>query len=381
VCLSSKLEIVWDLPSLPLTGVYVTESTNPGFKNEYDQKLQFCTDCGHGELENKIDPLFLYRDTYTHRTSESAISAQGNIFLQNFVSEIIANKKIKQVLEIGCNDLYLLENIDFGQAKLSGIDPIWNDGAELKGRVNVLGGFAESADYSLIVSEPIDLVISAHTFEHIIEPRVALEKLVPYLAKDATFIIEVPSAERMLDQVRLDQVFSQHVNYYSVSSLTKLFSDFSFGLQNIKYNFGYWGGTQLLEFKLGESSKIDFKRPEDLLVQYENSIMLFRKSIEVSVAQLESVVGEIVAYGAAQMLPILAYHFGDSFKKISVILDDNLNRQGKFFPNLEQKIISSSKMNLSEINVLVTALDSARPITKRLIELAPRSIITPLGII
>lgn len=382
VCGSLELETLWNLPSLPLTGIYIKEKSDFTFQNEYDQTLQFCTGCGHGQLSNLIDPKFLYTETYTHRTSGSEISASGNSFLIEYINSRMKDKAPNQILEIGCNDLYLLKNIDHFGAKLSGIDPIWPDGIvqDIDG-VTLLGGFAESTDYSLILKKPVDLVISAHTFEHITEPFRALEQLSPHLADKATFIIEVPSAERMTDQIRMDQVFSQHVNYYSVSSLVTLFNSFGLGLKCVTYNYSYWGGTQILEFELGFKSTVSFKSPKQLREDYNSAIDLFVKSTKVTSRQLSNSVGKIYCYGAAQMLPILAYHLGQDFKRVVSIIDDNPMRQDLYFPNLDQQIVPSSSINdWAQANVLVSALDSARPILKRILDLSPRSIILPVGI-
>jgi len=380
-CGQSELEIIWELPNLPLTGIYVANSSDFTFQNEYDQNLLFCNNCGHGQLANLIDPKFLYMETYTHRTSDSVISASGNSFLLQYINERILKKTPGSILEIGCNDLFLLKNIDSPGVKLSGVDPIWPEGVvQNVDGITLLGGFAENIDYSLILEEPLDLVISAHTFEHITDPRKALEQLSPFMAPNSTFIIEIPSAERMLEQVRLDQVFSQHVNYYSVSSLIHLFQSFGMGLKSLTYNYKYWGGTQILEFELGYHSEISFKSSKQLRLDYQSAISLFVESMKVTAHQISNSVGEVYCFGAAQMLPVLSYHLGQSFNKIVGIIDDNPSRQNLYFPHLKQEILPSSVVNNWEaVNIVVTALDSARPILRRLLDLGPRSIILPVG--
>lgn len=380
-CGLSGIDIMWELPNLPLTGIYVANSSDFAFQNEYNQNLQFCNNCGHGQLSNLINPKFLYMETYTHRTSDSIISASGNSFLLKYIKDHILKKAPGSILEIGCNDLFLLKNIDSPGVKLSGVDPIWPEGiVQNIGGITLLGGFAENIDYSLMIDEPLDLVISAHTFEHITNPRKALEKLSPFLAPKSTFIIEIPSAERMLEQARLDQVFSQHVNYYSVSSLTHLFQSFGMGLKSLTYNYKYWGGTQILEFELGYHSNISFKTAEQLRLDYQSAISFFVESMRVTAHQILNSVGQVYCFGAAQMLPVLSYHLGQSFNQVIGIVDDNPSRQTLYFPNLNQEILPSSAINNWEmVNVVVTALDSARPILRRLLDLGPRSIILPVG--
>jgi len=384
VCDSSEISSVWELPQFPLTGIYVDNPHDVGFKNCYQQELQFCTKCSHAQLANQLDPTFLYRDTYTHRTSESPISSSGNKYLLEFIRSNTLGRNFKQVLEIGCNDLYLLENLKDRTLNQAGIDPIWPDGVTVsKNGVRLWGGFAESTNYEELLQSKIDLVITAHTFEHVTNPRAAIESLKGHISNDCIFIIEVPSAERMLEQGRLDQVFNQHVNYYSVKSLEKLLEPLGFNLINLNYNFSYWGGTQLLIFSLTEAPALDIFEQELSVESYSKSIEIFSDSMRNTSNQIENSRGPVYLFGAAQMLPPLIYHFSkEAIAKISGIIDDNPRRQNKYYPDLGIKIFSLSEIsNISDSTIVISALDSSRPILNRLLELNPRTIIIPNGLI
>ncbi len=384
VCDSSEISSVWDLPQFPLTGIYVDHPHEVGFNNRYQQELQFCAKCSHAQLANQIDPTFLYRDTYTHRTSESPISSNGNKYLLDYIRANTQGRHFNQVLEIGCNDLYLLENLKDRTLNQAGIDPIWPDGVTVsKNGVRLWGGFAESTNYAELLQSKIDLIITAHTFEHVTNPRSAIESLKGHISSDCIFVIEVPSAERMLEQGRLDQVFNQHVNYYSVRSLEKLLEPLGFKLINLNYNFSYWGGTQLLIFSLTGAQEPVIVDRELSKENYSESIEIFIDSIRNTSNQIENSRGPVYLFGAAQMLPPLIYHFSkEAIAKISGIIDDNPKRQNKYYPDLEIKVFSLSEVsNISDSTIVISALDSSRPILNRLLELNPRTIIVPNGLI
>jgi FlaA1/EpsC-like NDP-sugar epimerase len=203
------------------------------------------------------------------------------------------------------------------------------------------------------------------------------------ISTDCWLIIEVPSAERMIEQGRLDQVFNQHVNYYSVQSLEKLFEPLGFSLVELNYNFSYWGGTQLLAFSRTTPPGRVQKLPVITSKQYLDSIRVFLNSMESTSRKIEESRGDVYVYGAAQMLPTLLYHFSKTAKsKIKAIVDDNPSRQARYFPNLDLEIIPSTHLGDIESSVVIVgALDSARPILKRLLELSPRTVILPVGTI
>lgn len=384
VCESNNIETLWKLPNFPLTGIYQHESHPTQFINEYDQELQFCNVCTHAQLGNQIDPIFLYRDTYTHRTSESPISTSGNKFLANYIKSVTRNLHFNQILEIGCNDLVLLEGLTEQSKSLAGIDPIWPDGiSDSNSGIRLWGGFAESTNYGELLTSKVDLIISAHTFEHITKPRQVFESLQGKLSENCLLIIEVPSAERMLEQGRLDQIFNQHVNYYSVVSCKKLVEPFGFRLMDVTYNFSYWGGTQLLTFTLlNKDFRLDSKKKLNK-ESYQQAIMNFRSSMENTSKQIENSLGPVYLYGAAQMLPSLIYHMSESARnRVSAIIDDNEMRQNRYFPNLKIKIIPTNEVqDFSDSTIVISALDSARPILRKILNLNPRTIIIPNGLI
>jgi hypothetical protein len=332
------------------------------------------------QLSKIVDPDLLYLETYTHRTSTSPISKSGNEFLlKNIVEKEFIGKT--QILEIGCNDVYLLKNLKNVAKHRAGMDPIFeNKKIEIEPGIFVHGGFSETINYEDLIENPIDLIISAHTFEHIVDPIKSLLNLKPYLSEKVDFIIEVPSSPRMLDQIRLDQVFSQHINYYSPQSLSKLMETINLELISIEHNYSYWGGTQILHFSNYLDKKLTLTN--DLTKTYfMESKKLFLNEMENVKFKIKNVPGKLFAYGAAQMLPILSYHLGESFDYIDGILDDNLDRVGMHFPYLDSLTIKSldeHKFN-SDDTFMITALDSAKPLIKRLIDKKVNLIILPIG--
>lgn len=294
------------------------------------------------------------------------------------------NKKFKdkkQILEIGCNDTYLLSNLREVTVNRAGIDPIFDEvRVKIDEGLYVHGGFAETFNYGKLVEDPVDLVISAHTFEHVVDPIMSIQNLSTVLGEKADFIIEVPSSLRMIEQLRLDQVFSQHINYYSPESLSTLMSKLDLSLVDITYNYSYWGGTQILHFS--NYIKPTLKPPIlNLSVEkVKRSIELFVSEKEKLIFRVENSPGRVFAYGAAQMLPILQYHFSDSFKRVEEIFDDNPDRIGKYFPGDDRKIRSFNDFKFEpDDTVVIAALDSTKPLMRNLISRGINLIIIPLG--
>jgi len=91
---------------------------------------------------------------------------------------------------------------------------------------------------------------------------------------------------------------------------------------------------------------------------------------------------KFAGFGAAQLLPNLAYHMKTDFAEFEAIFDDDSSKVGLTFPSIQCCIQSSkTKSNLQEYGILVTAVDSSRSIIARISELGARFILTPSHII
>jgi hypothetical protein len=109
--------------------------------------------------------------------------------------------------------------------------------------------------------------------------------------------------------------------------------------------------------------------------------MSFRELLSLTLKQLTLLDEPCYGFGAAQMLPVLAHHMGSDLGFLEAILDDNSDRIGKFLPTINSPIVAPSQVKcFSEVAVIVTALDSMRPILRRLMDLSPRRILNPINI-
>ena len=66
ICSKKDLIELINMPKMPLTGLYLNEKNLDG--NLCDQALNYCKNCGHGQLKNVLNPVVIYDDSYMHRT-------------------------------------------------------------------------------------------------------------------------------------------------------------------------------------------------------------------------------------------------------------------------------------------------------------------------
>ena len=99
------------LKKFPLTGIFIKKELRKNFSYNFDQGLNICKKCGHLQLSNFVSPDLLYNNIYANRTSESFLSENAIKFFKGFLFKTLKNKKVEGFLEIGCNDIKLIQSL------------------------------------------------------------------------------------------------------------------------------------------------------------------------------------------------------------------------------------------------------------------------------
>jgi hypothetical protein len=247
----------------------------------------------------------------------------------------------------------------------------------------VIGKFIEEVDLAQELGGKPDLVVSTHTFEHIDEPKAEIQRLMAAAAPDALFVFEVPSFDTLMAISRFDQVFHQHLQYFSLASFQKMVEDLGCRVVAHSFNYYYWGGTMLVAFRRKASAAGEKKR---FTVHSEKAVSESLARFRGQLRELNSAIDSLddtplYGYGAAQMLPTLAYHMGTDLSGLKAVLDDDPRREGLLYPGLAPRIEKpAAEFSLEGAAALITALDSVRPILRRVISLRPKRILLPLNI-
>lgn len=375
VCGGKESDRAVELPAFPLTGIYV-DRPDAAFPTP-DQALLICRDCGHGYLENVIDPGLLYQETYTHRTSGSPIARAGNDFFWNFIVSTIGERRFAHALEIGCNDLYLMSRLAERSTRAVGVDPIWIDRTppQTPDNVRVRGAFIADFDVAADMEGAPDLIVSAHTFEHVADAGDQLARVIAKAAPEALCFIEVPCLDTQLSNFRFDQVFHQHIQYFSVASLKTLFRRLGCRYVAHAVNHRYWGGTLMMCGVKKTAGPLHDATPGPAVDEVKRRYAIFQQRYRALRDELEAFDGPVYGYGAAQMTPTVAYHLDGDLRFMKALLDDNPDRVGRWLPGLRPGVIASTAADdLHDAGIMITALDSYRGVVRRVLDINPRTI-------
>ena len=392
VCSSRLDEPIIELPNFPLTGIYTKERVEKKVGCA-DQKFHLCKKCGHGQLSHIINPEFVYGKNYFFRTTMSSTAVKViNDFL-SFINSFVKEKKFRTIVDVGCNDLYMLKELSSKAKHLIGIDPV------LKGKekelsnekFKVYGDFFENVIQRADLLLDDDLVLSSHTLEHVPEPKLFIKQLLNNATQNTLFGFQFPCLEALLENYRFDQIFHQHINYFSLKSVLYMLHELGVELIDFKINNRHYGTMMILFKKKSQKETYGKNDFSSSIVKFSNQEIskryaLFQETMRITNERLQSFKNrDIYGYGASLMLPVLSYHLKNDFSCLKCIIDDDKNKDGLYYLNLPVIIRYSNKIdNFVNAVILITAItpvENVRKIVSKLISMNVWKIILPLTVI
>jgi len=328
------------------------------FSAEYffELKVGFCNNCHMVQLIEQPNREKMFHDDYAFFSS---LSKGQQIHFQAFAEELIVdylNKDSSFAVEIGSNDGIMLRHIAASRIAHLGVEPSENVAAVAKENgVNCVSRFFDEEFAQNIVSEygQADTISSANVICHIPNMNSVLAGIKLLLKPDGVFIFEDPYMGDIIDKVSYDQIYDEHVFYFSVNSVGKMIEAHDLEIFHVEHLEVHGGSMRYYIANRGaraikESVALQLKEEEKLgLVKQQTYEMLsanIQRSREELKALLESIVKEqnapVIAYGATSKSTTVLNYCDIGPDLVDFISDTTPVKQGKFSPGMHIPIQS-----------------------------------------
>lgn len=233
-CNTTRLNRFLELGAQPLANAFVREPSEFSTEAHYPLDLYFCEGCGLVQLLDVIDPEVLFRD-YIYVTGTSATMAAHNERYARTVLAMLDAEPSDLIVEIASNDGSLLSRFAQQGARTLGIEPARNIAALARERgIETVERFldAETASDVVATHGQARAVIANNVLAHVDDTLGFLRACRTLVADDGIVAIEVPYVREMLERLEYDTVYHEHLCYFSISALLRLFE--SAGLRLIR---------------------------------------------------------------------------------------------------------------------------------------------------
>ena len=322
-------------------------------------KLFFCESCGLTQLVDACPPEVIYDDYVTLSAWKFQPQVQYEIDLTRKLTRLGPKANI---VEIGCNDALFLEELkSVGYTKLVGIEPSDNAHALAVGKgFNVINEFLSPELSSKLVARhgEFDLLISRQNFEHISNLRGVIQSLDILLKPDGYVLIELPNFEMNL-RCSDYSLWEEHVNYFTVDTLR-----FMLAQANIEVIH-----EEIFLFS-GEGIFVVGKRVEKITPSLSYLPSLKKRNQEYATnwpayksalhkyLSAQVMAGKKIAFYGAGARAFCLINFADIAEHIEFILDDQIEKQGKFMPGGKIPIVPSDKLNSAHIDICLLTVNT-----------------------
>jgi len=365
ICGSKALTPVVSLGDQFIGGVLASEDGSAFIKRKVPLDMVRCDPdrdenaCGLVQMKHTVPPKVLYHKYYyqsginqSMRDNLSGIAALAEASIALQPNDI--------VLDIGCNDGTLLSSYKTKGLRLLGIDP--SDVALMareKGFQVVNDFFSARAFKTAYAEEKARVITSISMFYDLEDPHAFVADIAASLREDGIWILEQSYLPTMLSMNSFDTICHEHLEYYSLAALERLFNDHHLEVLDVHLNDMNGGSFRLV---VGHAGRHQIK-PEwnervqelrisefELALDTDAPYATFRDHIETIRKDLQSFLrkakadGKLVhGYGASTKGSTTLQYCGVNSDLVPAIADRNPRKWGQYTIGTHIKIISEEE--------------------------------------
>ena len=348
----------------------------------YPLEMNYCSKCHNCQLSVSVDPKKMFSN-YLYTSSTSKVFRNHFVnSAKKYTKELKLNKKKTYIIDIGSNDGVALKPfLDLGFKNVLGIEPAKNL-AKLanKNKIKTFNGFLEIKNLKKI-KKNADLILASNVFAHSDKLKEMAKCMFSLLGKKGTIIIEVQYLMNTLNDLTFDNIYHEHYNYWSLTSLLNFFKQFQAKIYRAE-KIDTHGGSLRIYVKKDKKVKIESsvkKMLEDeekfgikkykTYQEFGKKVYKIRENVIKNIKKLKASNKTIIGYGAPAKATTALNFFGIS-KEIDFIIEDNKLKHNKFIPGVKIPIKNKSKIVNKNNTLLVLAWNFFKDIKKNNVELS-----------
>tara|TARA_B100000965_G_scaffold137712_1_gene114564 strand:- start:595 stop:3138 length:2544 start_codon:yes stop_codon:yes gene_type:complete len=342
----------------------------------YPLEVNYCDKCHNCQLSVAVDPKKMFSNyLYTSSTSKLFRNHFVNA-AKKYAKDLKLNKKKSLIIDIGSNDGVALKPfLEMGYKNILGIEPAKNL-AKLanKNKIKTFNGFLEKKNLKKI-KKNADLILASNVFAHSDKLKEMVECMLKLLGKNGTIIIEIQYLLNTLKDLTFDNIYHEHYNYWSLTSLVNFFNQFNVRIFRSEI-INTHGGSLRIYIKKDQKAKVEnsvkkiLKDEEKFGIKkfqtYQNfgkKVYKIRENIIKNLRKLKRDNNLVIGYGAPAKATTALNFFGVT-KEIDFIVEDNKLKHNKFVPGVKIPIKNKNEIKNKNNKIVVLAWNFFQEIKK-----------------
>lgn len=233
ICNSRDIEPVIDLGNQPWANNFLKKEF-VGTEKYYPLCVAFCHNCSCAQLNYTVKKEIMFSD---HTYLSGMTTTLSNYFkdLAAYVDKSFSNDfEKKNILDIGSNDGTQLKHYQDLGWQVLGVEPsktIANIASS--NGINTINEFFNE-DCINLINEKFSIINASGVFFHLEELHSVTSAIKKGLVQEGIFIVQFLYINNIFENIAFDQIYHEHLLYYSLKSLSNLINQYELEIFDAK---------------------------------------------------------------------------------------------------------------------------------------------------
>jgi C-methyltransferase C-terminal domain/Putative zinc binding domain/Methyltransferase domain len=365
VCGQKGLEPVLSLGDLPPVNSFLAGPADIAAEKKHPLAIAFCGGCSHVQLTHMLDPKDIFTDYIYFSSMSETIVRWGRELAARYAKEISLRKN-DLVAELASNDGCILKPF-LAHCRILGVEPAKNI-AEVanKDGVPTVAEFFDLALGQKLRAEhgPARLVIARNVLAHVPTCVNFVAGVREWLADDGIFHVEAPYAGPMVEHLEFDTIYHEHLSYFSVHALDRLFKEAGLVLWDVE-EIPLHGGSLIARGKRAGATPTDNvarylaqEKANGLTTiapwkKFADGTRQLKERLPAALKELKASGKTLAAYGAAAKGVVLTNYCDLGPDLLPWVADRSPYKQGKLTPGKHLKVVAPEVVLTERPDVLL----------------------------
>ena len=354
----SKTKSVINFGKMPIANAFLKD---PG-QEEYlfNLELMFCPTCLMVQLGETVPPEKMFHDDYQFISSTSSAMAEHFQLQAEEIIERVSDVKKPFVIELGSNDGIMLRHIAKAGINHLGIEPSGNVAkiAQKHGVKSKVAFFNEETAQEILDEHgKVDVMSGSNVVCHIEDINSVFAGVEMLLKDTGVFFFEEPYIFDIVQKSSFDQIYDEHVYYYSGLAVGNLAKRHGLELVDMQHQETHGGSMRYYVQKKG-SAKANSNVKEWIskekklgldefsgFEQFADKVDTICKDLKRTLEDLHKKGHQVAAYAATSKSTTTLNYAQIGPDLLKYICDTTPSKIGKFSPGMHIPVVSYSQFS------------------------------------
>lgn len=331
----------------------------------YSLDLVLCNECALVQITETVAPEILFRN-YVYFSSFSDTALENARKIAERMIDQLALDRQSLAAEVGSNDGYLLKHYQAKGIPVLGIEPATNIAqvAQSRGIDTVCEFFnAKLADELARNGRQADVIHANNVMAHVADLGGFVQGVRIILKENGVAVIEAPYLKDTIDHTEFDQIYHEHLCYFSLTALEHLFRRHDLQVVDVEQLPIHGGSLRVFVQRTQDDNGQAVERHPAQIVgkllteeaDWGVDDIKFYRQFSIQIAQLRAQLVDMLAdykrqgkriavYGASAKGSTLLNYFGLGRETLDYVVDRSTVKQGLYTPGTHLPILAPEKL-------------------------------------